>query len=274
MSNNVVFHRSAREALPAEGRRPVILHFHTFKNAGSSVDAVLRKCFPNAWENYDGPVPEFFIHHSEITIIARNRLQLEAISSHQVRLPNPDFPGVEFLPIVFIRRPELRIASIWRFQRQRNDDHPGTLLAKKLGFRDWVAHCIDLKPPYSITNLQTHLFGYRMDQRTPRNDSHLFEYAMNNVEALPFMGIVEHFDESMRIYESLYSPKVRDFKYEPVTPRNVTGRIDGSLGEKLDTLREDLGSELFERIQNANADDIALYEFAYSRYLERVQPDG
>lgn len=267
------FHRTNFDGKPHKGRRPVILHFHTFKNAGSTVDAILQKCFPHAWTNYDGPVPEFFIHHSEMAIIARNRSQLKAISSHQIRLPNPSCPGVEFLPIVFIRRPELRIASIWRFQRQRKDDHPATVLAKELRFKEWVARCLDPQPPTSIRNNQMRLFSFRIDQRTKAGDPHAFQYAMANVRALPFIGVVEQFDASMRIYEQLYSPQVPDFRYKPVTPENVTGKPNLSTEEQLAEVADELGNDLFNRLQEANAKDIALYEYALSALMTRLGTD-
>jgi hypothetical protein len=269
----MIFHRTDLVDRSPVGRRPVILHFHTFKNAGSTVDAVLQACFPGAWANYDGPVPEFFIHHSEIAIIARNRAQLKAISSHQIRLPNPEFPGIEFLPIVFIRRPELRIASIWRFQRQRNDDHPATILAKKLSFKDWVAHCLDGPRGLSIRNQQSHLFSFRMDKRTTMSDPRAFEYAKENITTLPFMGVVEHFDASMRIYERLYSPKIREFRYEQIVAMNVTGNHNLSTEEQLVKLERELGGDLFERVQIENSHDIALYELAHSRLMTLMEQE-
>lgn len=259
--NEKVFHRT--EPIEREGGqlRSVILHFHIFKNAGSTVDSILSTSFPGGWANYDGPVPEFFIHQSEMEIIARNRAQLKAISSHQIRLPLPVSSVVEFLPIVFIRRPELRIASIWRFQRQREDDHPATLLARQLDLKDWVARCLEPGAPVSIKNNQTHLFSFQYDQRVKANDPEALSRAIKNVDSIPFVGVVEEFKKSMKIYEKIYSLRSPDFKFKEVEPSNVTESINESVEEKLNFLKNKLGSNLFFELQNQNKMDIFLYDY-------------
>lgn len=268
-SDQKIFHRTnLNQPVDNKEKRPVILHFHTFKNAGSSVDAILQQSFPEAWANYDGPVPEFFIHHSEMATIARNRAQLKAISSHQIRLPVPDFIGVEFLPIVFIRRPELRIASIWRFTRQRNDEHPATLLAQKYSLGDWIAHTLEQITPQPTRNAQANLFCYKMDQRQNLRRPGAEESAISNVTALPLMGLVEQFDRSMQLYEKLYQPKIPDFKFIPVKPQNVTDDPAQYLDQRLDKIRKEIGSEMFDRLQVENELDIKLYEIAVEKMEE------
>lgn len=267
------FHRTDLIHDQGTETRPVILHFHTFKNAGTSVDAILQKCFPEGWANFDGPVPEFFIHHSEMELIARNRRQLRAISSHQIRLPVPGSSTVEFLPIVFIRRPELRIASIWRFQRQRNDDHPATVLAKELEFKEWVERNLEPRARLSIRNNQAHIFSFRTDRRTKRNDPRAFDRAKANFEALPLMGVVERFDDSMSVYERLYSPHLPEFHHVPAPPKNTTGQSDLPVSEQLEAVRNDLGDDLYARLQEANTEDIALYEMAVEALERRLDDE-
>lgn len=258
--NEKVFHRTDLIEQNEDRTRSVILHFHIFKNAGSSVDSILSDSFPGGWANYDGPVPEFFIHQSEMEIIARNRAQLKAISSHQIRLPLPVSSVVEFLPIVFVRRPELRIASMWRFQRQRKDDHPATLLARQLSLKDWVARCLEPGAPISIKNNQTHLFSFQYDKRVKANDPDALPRAIKNIESIPFVGIVEAFNESMQLYEELYAPKVSGFRFRATSPSNVTDNPSISANKKMKNLQNELGSKLFERLQDNNEKDIVLYE--------------
>lgn len=243
-------------------RPPVILHFHTYKNAGTTVDAVLKRCFPGAWANFDGPVPEFFIHHSEIANIAINRPHLKAISSHQIRLPNPNVPGIEFLPIVFIRRPELRVASIWRFESRRTDDNPDTVFARQRGFRDWLAQSLQKRVAHSVSNSQSFLFSFSHDRRPYRSDGGIFERAKHNLAAVPFVGVVEHFDESMRIFSRLYSPQVPEFQFEGVEAQNVSAAEDRSIEEQLAAIEDEIGTDLFRELHARNAEDIALHDSA------------
>jgi hypothetical protein len=245
--------------------RPVILHFHTYKNAGSTIDGILQRCFPQSWANFDGPVPEFFIPHSEIAIIARNRPHLQAISSHQIRLPVPVQDNLEFLPIVFIRRPELRAASMWRFERQRDDNHPATLLAKDLKFRDWVARLLKPEAGNKICNAQTYLFSFQHDSRGQPDDPANLERARANLEALPLIGVVEAFASSMRQFERLYRPKLPQFAVGNIEPVNVTAAAPRTTEEKLAEMERELGSLLFRELQARNSEDIELCEMAAAR---------
>lgn len=252
-------------------KRPVILHFHTYKNAGTTVDALLQRCFSEAWANFDGPVEEFFIHHSEIAIIARNRPHLKAISSHQIRLPVPESPTIEFLPIVFIRRPELRVASLWRFEQRRNDDHPRSRIARERGFKEWVADTIS--GPYAplICNSQTLLFSFQLNNRTLIGDPNVFDFALENFRKLDFIGVVEKLSECIKVYQRMYGEAIPEFRYEGISARNVTGRIDLSTEEQLKEIAKELGPDLFQALQNKNAHDIALYEIALGKFREVME---
>lgn len=254
-------------------KRPVLLHYHTFKNAGSTIDACLQRCFPNAWANFDGPVPEFFIHHSELEIIARNRPHLKAMSSHQIRLPVPVCDDIEFLPIVFIRRPELRLASIWRFQRQRTDEHPATTKAQALDFRSWLKELLDAYPVGIPQYSQAHLFSFNLNQRTKRDDDRISEYAMRNITSLPLVGIVERFDESMNAFTKLYSQVSAEFTYEPIKPVNVTWRATGKVDHLLNELEHQIGCDLLDQVRARYATDVLLYERSVAA-LNQFNNDG
>lgn len=264
--NAPIFHRTNLTDLKQDKNRPVILHYHIFKNAGSSVDAMLQKCFPDSWTNYDGPVPEFFINQTEMEVIARNRSQLKAISSHQIRLPVPQSEFVDFLPIIFIRRPELRVASIWRFMRQRPDAHPATLLAQKYNFKDWVNFTLDQTTAHPSKNSQTATFCFTYDKRVPVKHPRAKQNAFKNMESVPFIGLVEEFDQSIKIYENLYSPRVPEFKFISVEAQNVTNAADLSPQDQLDKIASEIGHLTFSRLQAANQIDIKLYNIAKEKF--------
>lgn len=262
-----MFHRTNLDEDPRKKEtRPVILHFHTYKNAGSTVDKILEKSFPGAWANFDGPVPEFFIPHTEIAILARNRAQLKAISSHQIRLPIPEIPGVKFLPIVFVRRPELRAASMWRFERRRRDKHPRTLLAKKQSLKEWIEAALSTNFRHAICNNQAWMFSFRYDQRTLRRDPNIYEYAEKNLNALPLAGIVERFDQSMKLYADIYSALIPEFRFHPNSTVNVTGDPTKSAENQIEELRQQIGDNLLGQLQSANQDDIRLYNLAEQNF--------
>jgi len=253
------FHRTnfLSEARPAE--RQVVLHYHIFKNAGTSVDAILRDCFADGFMTVDGPVPEFFINQTEVNVMVRNRAQVKALSSHQIRLPVPTDRRLAYCPIIFIRRPELRIQSMWRFQRSRNDSHPATRLAKQLDFADWVRFHLEERAQAPLMNQQSLLFSFEYDRRTPVNHPDILDRAIANIDSLPFVGIVEHFEESMKMYQRLYQPGVPDLQVDRLPQLNRTTDQELESEEQIERFQHELGAELFSELSERMHMDLELY---------------
>jgi hypothetical protein len=244
-----------------EAARHVLVH-----NAGTDVDAILQKCFPGGWANFDGPTPEFFIHHAEFELLVANRLHLKAVSSHQIRLPMLRGHEIAFLPIVFIRRPELRAAAMWQFERSRNDTDPATIFARDNGFRAWILEM--LKPQWrdKVCDGQTLLFGFRRNTRVESGDPALFANARANISALPFVGIVERFQDSMKRLVKLYAPHRPEFKAAETSRTSAMLAPEQSVAQELARIENELGPLLFRELQGRNAHDIALYEIAMQKF--------
>src|SRR6056297_62801 len=246
--------------------RHVLLHYHTFKNAGTSVDAILSNCFGDEFMSVDGPVPEFFINQTEVNVMIRIRAQVKAFSSHQIRLPVPLDPRIEYLPIIFIRRPELRVQSMWRFQRSRADSHPATKLAKELDFREWIRFHLDERRHASLLNQQTRLFSFQYDQRTPVNHPEILDLAIDNIQALPFVGIVEHFEASMNIYRRLFQHLVPELVFETLPQLNRSSQGYQPVREEMARIERELGSGLFAELTERMHQDLELYERCCSAF--------
>ena len=82
MSNG---HSAASDSAKA-ARRPIIIHYHFFKNAGTSVDAVLQRNFGAGWASREYPP-------RSTSDVARDFLaanpHIVALSSHTLPLPPP-----------------------------------------------------------------------------------------------------------------------------------------------------------------------------------------
>jgi hypothetical protein len=249
-------------------KRPVLLHLHTYKNAGTTVDAILRQCFGSEWFAFDGPTPDFYIHQSEVTVLAERRPWLKAISTHHARLPVPESPTVEFLPILFIRHPLLRAASVWRFERQRKDQSAATLTAQSHQFRDWVEVMLASDRNDEICESQTRLFSFRANARPPDDEAPHSRRAIRNLKRIPAVGVVEQFDRSMKLLRNLYESKRPEFIEVPVEPKNrLSANYD--FDQQLEQLGVELGGPLMAELQARNASDLALYRWAVAN-LDRV----
>src|SRR4029079_906891 len=88
--------------------RPIIIHYHFFKNAGTSVDAILQRNFGAGWTSREYPARSTPNAAREFLVA---NPQIAALSSHTLPLPPPDIPDAEILPILFIRHPLDRLKS-------------------------------------------------------------------------------------------------------------------------------------------------------------------
>lgn len=264
------FHRTNFISDTHPENRYVVLHYHIFKNAGTSVDAILRSCFPDAFMSVDGPVPEFFINQTEVNIMLRNRSQVKAFSSHQIRLPLPEDRRIGYLPIIFIRQPELRIQSMWQFQRARTDSHPATRLAQQLAFPDWVRLHLEKRVTAPLINQQALLFSFQYDRRTPVGHPEILSRAINNIQALPFIGIVENFEASMKIYQKLYQPLVPELVFDQLPQLNRSSNEALETKERIARIEEELGAGLFSELHERMRLDLELYEKCVDKFV-RIQ---
>ena len=109
-------------------RRPILIHYHIFKNAGTSVDRLLSESFGERWYTIEGQAPQKIIKPKAIADFVRQNPKLVAVSSHTAR---PPLPARNYCPILLLRHPIVRIRSIQRFlkrdtnQRQHPYAKPG-----------------------------------------------------------------------------------------------------------------------------------------------------
>ena len=95
--------------------RKILFHLHLFKNAGTSIDRILKQNFESRWMAYDETNAGSIICTDQFEQIIHAHPRIEAFSSHQVVPPLPDTQLFVF-PIVFIRHPIERLKSAYLFE--------------------------------------------------------------------------------------------------------------------------------------------------------------
>ncbi|OED42355.1 hypothetical protein AB833_06800 [Chromatiales bacterium (ex Bugula neritina AB1)] len=254
--------------------RNIIVHYHLFKNAGSSVDQLLKQNFNDRWMTYDGTHAGAIIVADELQGLIADNPDIEAISSHQIVPPLPQVEANVY-PIVFLRDPIDRIKSAYLFEwkKQLGTDTPkGTL-------ESYIKEKFALRRKNSIEEFQTlRLSNTQSDQFHQFNtvdDNELLERATQFIESLDFVGIVDEFDRSSVLLSNFLREAFPDF-----VPREVKANVlqDLSLSQeaKRDMIRQELGDELFEMIVERNRLDEALYQSGrrhFNKLCTLVQPD-
>lgn len=247
-----------------QAKRSIIIHYHLYKNAGTSVDRILEKNFGATkwikWEGEGGRAsPEAMAR------LIESKPRAAAISSHVADISLPDVANIDIYPILFLRHPLDRIASVYHFERKQEKDGPGPNQAKKLDLRSYVEW--RLTHDRLFINYQTMRLAAWPSVPESRMLPELTR-ALRALVELPFFGLVECFDESANRLESWLKPIFPEFKSHSIRD-NVTSNVSATLADKLKGLNEQLGDDLYERLVSENSDDLVLYETATTIWEDR-----
>ena len=242
--------------------RSLILHGHLFKNAGSTFDWSLRRCFEdNFLDHRDDESMREGGNEFLKSLILKNP-GLMAISSHVMPLMHSYPSGIKIIPIYFLRHPLLRVRSVYEFElRQLPAITPGAIEAKNRSFREYIAWRLDEKVGAIIRNYHSrYLGGLRRRGPSAKGDEEDFETALQTLSQTTIAPIVEHYDSSMIILEEALKPLFNSIDLSYVAQNVIQKEDKGiTLDEKLLGLQNDLG-ELYDDLVAANSFDLSLYE--------------
>ncbi len=242
--------------------RNVIVHYHFFKNAGTSLDHSLKKAFPGGWlqleTDAEGPVTA-----DRILSRFREQPELVVLSSHTARLALPRPDDMQIFPLVFIRHPLDRVLSVYQFERRQTEDTEGSLQARKLELPAFVEWRLDRPRDHSFRNFQVHrLAGLADDGGNPADP---YRQGLEGLQKLPFVGLVEAFDQSIHCLQAWLRPWFADIELKTVK-LNVTQAEQTTLVERLAHLKASLGPALYLRLLQENEADMQLYRQVAAMY--------
>jgi hypothetical protein len=228
--------------------RTIILHYHLFKNAGTSVDAILKRNFPGRWVTREFPgmgdnntaLVEDWIRETPDAI---------AYSSHTMLGPIPQVEGVRVVSVLLLRDPIERIKSAYRFERTQQADTWGAKLAQEHDFEGYVRARLARPGDRQCRNFQTH----RLAALMPGEGTEL-ERAKRALDALTVVGRVEAFDAAMARLAAGVADAHPGFAYQAVKANTSAGKEDVEMSEELGAmLRETNGGDL--QILRVKGDD-------------------
>lgn len=282
----------------AGGPRPVIVHYHIYKNAGTSFDHVLRHNYGARHECFDGPFPFFSIDQEQLDRIIMRRPDTVAFSSHQVALPQPSSLDYRVLAAVFLRNPFLRIASIYRFKRgpERADgtalatlppdelraelaalgladpppfDATSTgIAAQQHDFAGWIEHCLSVPAEtVHVSNAQTRFLAAPFRCRPLlRRGAAGIEYdlgtAMRVLAGIELLGRAEMFEPDVTRFGRILAEHGLTLTLPDDTRHNVTRQDAAPVAAQVEAVLAPLPLTLRNRLIRANTQDLALYDRA------------
>jgi hypothetical protein len=258
----------------APRRRDVLLHVHIFKNAGSSIDRLLRSFFRAQWKPVDPKEPgDCFLEKDILTFLQENE-DISAISTHQFRFPLTDAGHIHFHPLVMLRHPIDRAFSVYNFERTpaRQVSNTSWLATKAASttFAEFIEWCLSAPGRGApILNYQTRYLSQRFNGKTYSDWVQLpnvvnLREAMSTFEKVPAVGIVDEFAVSAKRFNDILSPTFGQIAFQDVIV-NRTKQSEEHLPEAVKKIADLLRPALYERLVGANALDLELYNFGRRR---------
>lgn len=229
-------------------RRKIILHYHLFKNAGTSIDAALKDAFgEEKWVTKEFPKnPQKNINEVKQWIV--DNPEAICFSSHTAFLPIPKIDSVEVFPVIFLRNPLDRVVSAYYFEKKQNSKNFGAVLAKHTDLEGYINVRLSLPKDRQCKNFQTHRLSMAVSD--PNMDE--LNKAYKAIQQLPFIGIVENFNDSIL---NLSKKLSLFFKKEIILPpkkKNISKKENKGNAIISDKLKKSFFSE--------NMDDIRILD--------------
>ena len=247
--------------------RTILLHYHIFKNAGTSFDFALSKAF--------GDERKFISHCDNQAMISGGQEYLEiflnkhhdlhAIASHEFCFRAQNNTNFQYIPITFIRCPILRALSVFKFERAQTDVKTyGSIKAKEVkSFEEFVGWYLNESPSKTITNFQVRrcALNYGCKQTEAIFSEEYLENAKENLRDYFNFGIVESYQRSI---EKLSAKLNLKLSIEWLNSTSVV-RTDRDLNEERNEILSQMG-RYADFFLNQNKNDLRFYDYALSLF--------
>lgn len=229
--------------------RTVVLHYHLFKNAGTSVDRILQDNFANTWVTEEFPASGGN-NTDRVEAWIADTPDAVAFSSHTMMGPLPAVPGVRVIPVMLLRDPVARIRSAYRFERKQDADTWGTELAREHDLEGYVKARLARKGDRQCRNFQTSRLAGMVPGDAPELERAIA--AVRLFQAAGVIGRVEAFAAAMSALTARLQPHFPDFQAR-IVRANVSAEPDAAAPPPQDKALSTLLKEM-------NADDLAVLE--------------
>lgn len=222
--------------------RTIILHYHLFKNAGSSLDDLLKANFAGQWvtKEFSGQN-----NTAEVQRWIQGNPDAIAFSSHTMMGPLPQLPDVRIISVALLRDPVARIRSAYRFEHTQVSDSFGAVLARHTSYSGYVHVRLSMPGDRLCRSGQT----WHLASLVPGDGATELTRAKDAVARLSLVGRVEAFDNFLVELQTLVKPVYPNFEL-------TAFHSNRSRHEKSKMMQDD--HELMKLLQKTNADDLAL----------------
>jgi hypothetical protein len=247
------------------GKRHVIIHYHIFKNAGTTIYFILKRNFGKRVASLESDRVNGVLTNDVLVDFLTKHPKIEAVTSHHLRPPKPEHEQFIFHDILFLRNPLARLSSMYDFYRRSNDTgDPLAKEAKKRNITDFMKLLIE-EYPHHVNNPQVNYLTARSLDRSGSSVDTAFRVARQST----VLGVTELFDLGAVLAENSLTPTFGNMSFAYVA-RNVSSMRPRDLQVHLPQFREACGDQIYEQLVNLNSLDLALLDLVnrdvYTRF--------
>jgi len=247
--------------------RCVLLHYHFFKNAGTTIEEILANSFFENYARLDTDDFDGVVSPEELVSFLNRHPRMKAVSSHQFRYPVPQVPGYIFLDLCFLRDPIDRIRSMYDYFREKPvPGEPASDLAREQSIGGFIAGLV-AHHAYRVSNVQVNLLANGIVNDPPAEAD--LERATQVMLKTCFLGVVDCFQESLVAGQYFLRPVFPNLALAQQAA-NVSG------ASRMETFRKACDADVYNELVRLNALDVELVNRARAEVHRRfaMVPDG
>lgn len=247
--------------------RHIILHHHIFRNAGTVIERILDKNFPDAFAVLNSHNHDHTITHSDLLLFLREHQEVRAVSSYQVRPPGPEVLDFVFFDVILLRHPLDRICVMFDGYQRDNSAEALATLARTSDLETFAEQLMS-RYPHLVNDAQVNYLANGGRYFRPPNASDLQE-AVQIMKHAALPGLTHLFDLSLATAEYYFFPAFPsiDFSYVTANPSAPAT----SYKSRLDHLRAGCKPSTYERLVAMNHLDLELIQAVEEEVYRRSQ---
>jgi len=245
--------------------RCILLHYHFFKNAGTTIEEILAHSFGH-FARLDNPDPNQPISNAELLDFLKGNPHIQAVSSHHINYPVPQARGFLFFDICVLRDPLDRVRSAYDYYREKPfAGYPMSDLANQSALPEFSDRLIECAP-FCINDVQVNLMAHGEWNHPPCAED--LERAARRILTASFPAVVDRFSESLVAAEYLLRPIFPTLNCAQ-PPANVSPGSRASV-------KEICSPRVYEKLCQLNALDRELLDRARAEVVRRFErvPNG
>jgi|SRR5579872_538047 len=251
----------------AKPSRVVLLHYHIFKNAGSTIDFALKQNFGDRLAYLHGDRFDSMVSNSALLDFLTKNPDVAAVSSHHLRPPKPAAEQFLLEDILIFRHPLDRLRSMYDFYREALvTDDPLTIEAKRRDLRSF-SELLVAEYPHLASNSQV---NYTANQGGKIPDEADCARSCAIAQQAAVVGVTDQFEKCMVTAEHRLRGHFPGLQLSSA-PRNVSRGRRKNLQQRLRAFEKACGSRLYNLLLESNKLDLKLVDTARNEVETRFQ---